>query len=448
MRSILRFLILVLAVTPVGAVAQNAPVAAGGPPTKTSFVRLGGRGNAIIVERETPDPVKSRIAILVTHPEHANNFNYFHGLELAKYGYRVLLLNDYGPEDTYEEFLAPIAQAIRKLRAIDGVEKVVLAGHSSGGTELTYYQDVAENGPAACQRPERIYKCQTKDAENLPKADGVIILDANSGAVSRMLALNSAMNPHNPRQIDSALDMFDAKNGYDKATGNANYSPAFLKKYFAAQADRANQLDDEASARLEKIQKGEGQFKDDEPFVVAGSSGAGRAAAGANPSGTDLRLLARTHAPHLLLKADGTQSVQVISGVGGPTQRPDDQDRLSTTTVNVTVRHYLSFDALRVKPDFHLTADNITGIDWRSSGDSLEGNVEGIHVPTLVVAAGCGADLVLLEIAYDLSAAKDKEYVAVEGADHNMRPCRPEFGDTYKRAFDYMDGWLSKPARF
>jgi hypothetical protein len=448
MKRILRFFIFILAAMPIGAVAQNAPVAAGGPPTKTTFVRFGGRANGIIVERETPDPVRSRIAILVTHPEHINNFNYFHGLELAKYGYRVLLLNDYGPEDTYEEFLAPIAEGIKKLRATAGVEKVVLAGHSSGGTELTFYQDVAENGPAACQRPERIYKCQTKDAENLPKADGVIILDANSGAVSRMLGLNAAMNPHNPREIDSALDMFDAKNGYNPATGKAEYSTGFLKNYFAAQSNRANQLDDEALARLEKINKGEGAFKDDEPFLVAGSSGAGRAATGANPSGTDLRLLARTHAPHLLLKADGTRSVQLISGVGGPTQRPDDQDRLSLTAVNVTVRHYLSFDALRVKPDFRLTADNIAGIDWRSSGDSMEGNVEGIHVPTLVVAAGCGADLVLLEIAYDLSGAKDKEYVGVEGANHNMAPCRPEFGDTYKRAFDYMDSWLSKPGRF
>jgi hypothetical protein len=47
-----------------------------------------------------------------------------------------------------------------------------LAGHSTGGIELTSYQDVAENGPKACQGPERVYKCQTKDAENLPQADG------------------------------------------------------------------------------------------------------------------------------------------------------------------------------------------------------------------------------------------------------------------------------------
>ena len=95
------------------AFSQNSPVAPGGPPTKTTFVRREARANAVIVERETPVPEKRRIAILVTHPEHANNFNYFHGLELAKYGYTVMLLNDYGPEDTYEEFLAPIAAGIK-----------------------------------------------------------------------------------------------------------------------------------------------------------------------------------------------------------------------------------------------------------------------------------------------------------------------------------------------
>jgi len=39
---------------------------------------------------------------------------------------------------------------------------------------------------------------------------------------------------------------------------------------------------------------------------------------------------------------------------------------------------------------------------------------------------------------------RDKEYVVVEGGDHTFRPCRPEFGDTQNRAFDYVDAWLSK----
>jgi hypothetical protein len=54
----------------------------------------------------------------------------------------------------------------------------------------------------------------------------------------------------------------------------------------------------------------------------------------------------------------------------------------------------------------------------------------------------------LTETAYDLSAAKDKEFVGVEGADHDFKPCKPEYGDPAKRAFDYVDGWLMKAGRF
>ena len=38
--------------------------------------------------------------------------------------------------------------------------------------------------------------------------------------------------------------------------------------------------------------------------------------------------------------------------------------------------------------------------------------------------------------------------VAVEGALHGFTPCKPEYGDTLKRAFDFVDNWLSKPGRF
>jgi hypothetical protein len=37
---------------------------------------------------------------------------------------------------------------------------------------------------------------------------------------------------------------------------------------------------------------------------------------------------------------------------------------------------------------------------------------------------------------------------AVEGATHGFAPCKPEYGNTTKRTFDYLDSWLSKPGRF
>lgn len=424
--------------------AQTTPASPAIPQLKTTFVAP----NSIIVEPMNPDPVRSHIALVVTHPERTNNFNYFHGLELAKYGYRVMFVNYTGPETTYEEFLYPIASGVRALRTIPGIDTIVLAGHSSVGPELTFYQDVAENGPAACQGPTRLYKCPTGMAQGLPKADGVLLLDPNSGAGSRLLNLYPAMDRRDPRKIDPSLDLFDPKNGYDPATRSATYSDAFLKKYFAAQAERSTSLIDEALWRLAKIEKGEGDYKDDEPFVVHGTSGPGRAGLGASVVKADLRILSRTHSPHLLLKADNTQATQTIRVVAKPATRPEDQRIMSQTVADTTVRHYLSFNALRTGPDYHLTEDRIYGVDWRSSGDSMQGNVEGITVPTLIIAATCGFDMGLLEAVFDHSAAKDKEYVGVEGADHNMRACGPQYGDTYRRSFNYMDAWLRKPGRF
>ncbi len=445
MKSILGIMVLA-ALAPMAARAQFSAAPESGPPTKTTYVRLSNNANAIVVEPVTPNPAKSRIAVLVTHPEHINNFNYFIGRGLPGYGYRVMMLNYYGPEQTYYEFIQPIAAAIKALRAMPGVEKVVLAGHSTGGPMLTSYQDVAENGAKACQGPERVYKCDGKNLDNLPKADGVMLLDANAGAPERTIALNPAVDPHRPRINNSELDIFDPRNGFDPATKSASYSPAFMKKFFAAQGARANQLIDEAQARLDKIEKGEGDYKDDEPFVVAGSS---IHVNGARPELADTRLLGKTHGQHVLLKADGSKPVQIIPLVMKPAAQPEDERVLFETVMNVTVRHYLSFQGLRVTPEsYGMTENSINGIVWRSTPNSIQGNLQGIRVPTLVMSATCAAHLVLLETAYDLSAAKDKEFVGVEGANHGFMPCRPEFGDTFKRTFDYVDGWLSKPGRF
>lgn len=444
MKRVSGILILAIALAVRFAAAQATPgVAAPALPVKTTFVRLGPMANAILVEPVTPNQ-RSRIAVLITHPERVNNFNYFIGLELPKYGYRAMMLNYYGKEETYYEFLQPLAAAINALRAVPGVKKVVLAGHSSGGAELSSYQDVAENGPAACQGPERIYKCASKGLESLPKADGLMLIDANTGAADKTIALNPAVNEYHPREIDPALDPYNPANGYDPTTHSATYSQDFLNRFFAAQRAKANRVIDEALDRLAKIDTGQGEYKDDEPFVVAG--------AGVNMSGSrldtiDLRLMSRTHSPHTLLKGDGTRTIQIISRMTGPQGDPY-KDLLAQTTMDVTVRHYLSFQALPVTSDYRITDDNLFGLEWRGTANSVQGNLAGIQAPTLIVAATCSVELVLLEISYDHSVAKDKEFVGVEGADHNFRPCNPRFGDTYKRTFDYIDGWLNKPGRF
>ena len=429
-----------------GAQAQFSATPDGGPPTKTTFIRLGNNANAIFVEPVTPDPIRSHIAVIVTHPEHVNNFNYFIARALPRYGYRVMAINYYGPETSFYELLSPVAQGIRALRAMPGVDKIVLAGHSSGGAELSAYQDVAENGPAACQRPERIYKCTTKEASDLPRADAVMFLDANSGAPERTFEYTPAVAPHDTHKYDSSLDMFAPRNGYNPKTGTANYSPAFLKKFFAAQVKEVNGLVDEAKGRLDKVEKGEGDFANDEPFTRGTR---GLFVSETRPELAYIGLLNKTHAPHLLLKADGSRPMQIITMAKLPENqmRPVDAPHIYADPEMETVRSFLSSFITRLKPNYHWTQDGLYGIDWHSSPSSLAGSTEGIRVPTLIMAASCAAHIVFLETAYDLSGAKDKEYVGVEGANHGFLPCKPEYGDTFTRTFDYVDGWLMKPGR-
>ena len=167
------------------------------PSLKTTFVPLANNANALLIESAEPGP-KRRIVAINTHPDHNNNFNYFIGRELAARGYRALAVNYYGAEDTLEEFLPPMAAAVKYARSLPGVEKVVFATHSGGGPVLTFYEEIAEKGPAACQEPSRLYPCRGEGLKGLPKVDGLLLLDINIGAPHRMLSLDPAVDTAQP----------------------------------------------------------------------------------------------------------------------------------------------------------------------------------------------------------------------------------------------------------
>jgi hypothetical protein len=244
-----------------------------------------------------------------------------------------------------------------------------------------------------------------------------------------------------PRQRDAKLDMFDPANGFDPKKNGGTYSESFTKAFFAAQAAQNAKRVETALARLKEIQAGNGYYKDDEPFIV--TSGEGPDAARLLQA--DIRLVSHTKAPHLLLKADGTQATQIVKSVRPPSARANGVGMYGPAT---SVRHFLASDALRTTPEYGMTEDSITGIDWASSSTSAVSNVEGITVPILIMAMSCHYFLVPDEMIYDHAASKDKQYVIVEGAAHVLTACRPEYGDTQKRLFDYVDSWLSAPGRF
>jgi hypothetical protein len=403
---------------------------------RTTYVSLGS-SNAILMEPMTPSP-QSRIAIIYTYPG-ANNFNHQSGPQLAGRGYRELLLNHYREDGIGYEAMAPaISQAIKYLRGLPGVEKVLLLAHSAGGPLVTFYQNVAENGPRACQGREKIYPCRG-DLTGLSKADGLVLLDSHlgEGFIELTYTDPAVSEEKRPLERNSALDMFDPVNGYNRAGKSATYSEIFQKNFFEAQAARNERLIAAALVRLSAIEKAQGQYKSDEPFDVAESCCA-------RPLQPDVRLVSRTRAAHPLLKTDGTTATQIVKSIRPPTGQPDEVGSYR----QFTVRQFLASEALRTTKEYKMTEDSITGVDWASSSTSAPSNIEGVTVPLLIMTMSCHYFLVPDEIIFDHAASKDKQLVYVEGASHGFTPCRPEYGDTVKRTFDYLGNWLNDGQRF
>jgi hypothetical protein len=406
---------------------------------KSDFVQLGGNAADGMLYQPTTPGANPHVGVVTTYQPPAS--------ELADRGYRTLLvrhLNQPGvapsPFDGFDE----ISRGIKYMRKLPGVQKVVVAGWGSGATTMMLYVDVAERGATECQRKEVIIPCKSEEASGLNKPDGVILLDPSVGSGWKPFNIDPAYDGATRSKAD--LDMFAAENGYNLSTGQGTYSSEFRKRYFAAQSARNNQILDQALARVKQLQPGE-----DEPFVVPGTV---NAADLASLHHTDLTILSHTKKPHTLLKADGSQPVIIIKSVRPSVLQPGEDALKKALAQNdhprnaETLRQYLANDAIRTTKEYALTEDDVLGVDWKSSNVGSPAQAEGITLPTLVMTNTCFQFVVPSEIVYDHLASKDKTYAGVEGSLHFFNPCEPQYGDTKKRLFDFVDGWISKPGRF
>jgi pimeloyl-ACP methyl ester carboxylesterase len=409
----------------------------------TTFVKFGAENlEGLLLEPNKPGP-KASVAILSVYPR-ANAGDGQRSVEFAQRGYRALWVMPYTNHDSAYDGLMETSAGISYLRTVPGVEKVIISGHSAGGRTMTFYANVGVNGPAGCQRPELVYPCRTEMVSGLAKPDGALLLDIAVGSVTSAMSVDPAYDGDRRSRTD--LDMLSPANGYDPKTGTATYSDDFLKRFHAAQSARNMEFINRAIERQKLVDRGAGLFSGSEPLVIPGAVNHEDAV---SPYRTDMRLLSRTKGPRLHLKADGTNPVEIIHSVRPPHgSEAMDAVGVLTGALNYTMRDWLINDAIRTTPDFAAKEDDIAGVVWPSSIDSPPTNAEHITIPTLVVTNTCYRLLTTSDIMFDHLAAKDKTFAGVEGALHNFTPCKPEFGDTKTRAFDFMDSWLSKPGRF
>jgi hypothetical protein len=427
------------------------------PLYRATFIKLGQQNReGILFEPRMLGP-RSHIALVFSFPRVQGTGDDEKLRELVNRGYRGFVVRTYDEHDSPYDGLRDISAAITYMRSLPGVDQVLVIGHSGGARQVTNYTNYAWNGPAGCQHPGLLLPCETKKVTGLAKPDGLIALDLPPGPIFSVWSLDPAYVKGNPNRENPALDMFSAANGFDPKTMAATYTPEFKKRFFAAQSARNNQILDDALATLKHISKGPNDTISDAALTVPGVvSDTDNGWVLALP---DVSLMSHSKRPHTVIRTDGTIAEEIIHTTRPPLGPTGDAahtgnsgrafiDQLSCCAISGSIRSYLGSFGTRTTKDFAITDDDIVGVDWHSNVDSPVAALEGIRVPVLIEVNTCYRFIVSSEIAYDHTAAKDKTLVALDGALHGFTPCKPEYGDTQTRVFNFIDSWLSKPGRF
>lgn len=411
---------------------------------QTWFVRLSTGAPAALYEPQRPRD-RSRVAFIFMHPD-ANFISHLGCRELASRGHRVLgantrFANMPGPTGgpyVFYDVLPDAAAAVNYLRGLDGIDTIVLAGHSGGGPLFSAYQNLAENGARALQG-EQLFVKGPDALDGLHPADALVLLDAHLGyGAHALFTLDpSIIDEEHPSRREPSLDMFDPENGYDPE--GASYPREFVQRYLEAQARRMASLVARAQERIAAIDAGRGEYLDDEPLVIPGI--------GQRLFSPDTSLLSHTAREWKLLRSDGSAPVGIVRSVRPPAGRLRDQRSYDGALVT-SMRRFLATHAIAASPDYDMGADYLRGIDWATSATSAPASLAGVSVPLLSLVMTAHYFLVPNEINFSHATSPDKEMAMVEGATHLMVPCTAaeqepgQFGDTVATTFDYVDRWV------
>jgi pimeloyl-ACP methyl ester carboxylesterase len=413
------------------------PAFAQGNPTYVQFAPGAVKG-ALYKPDAGPVP---HVAVLLIHRT-SNFLAHPATRELSKRGFMVLAVNPRSDNNeaavNFEANALDIKSGVEFLRKQPGITKVVLLGHSGGGPATSFYQAVAEKGSSYCRGPVKLAECD-QTLEGLPKADGLILMDAHPGvSVNGLRSLNPAViDERDPKRLDPGLDPFNPQNGY--RDGASHYSQEFQKKYFAAQAARMNRLIAQATAELKAMKSGAASYPDDDAMVVTRFEGA-------RLMELDPSIHHGTLTPQKLLKNDGTVATQIVESVRQPARGYDRRNASFDGGARLmTLRSFLSANAIRAR-------DSLDDVDWCSSNNSTRCAVRSLTIPILIAAMGAHYFIRDSEIHYQEAASADKDFIVIEGATHGAMPCTPcestpgQYSNSQKNFFDYITRWIN--ARF
>jgi hypothetical protein len=406
------------------------------------YVPLGRVQAALYKPDSGPAP---HVAFLVAHRT-ANNLSTNACTELSSRGFMVLCFNTrFINNETivdWEQTPLDVKAAMDFARKQPGITKVVLLGHSGGSPLMSLYQAIAENGVSFCQKPERMVKC-AGNVGGLTPADGLVFPDAHPGNPAQALrGINPSLSVVEGKvRVDTSLDPFDPKNGYNPE-GQSHYSKEFQTRYYAAQSKAMNAQIAQVLAAKERMAKNDYQYPDNDIVLVPFSDQDG--SAGLMLMDPSIPEFMSTAKPEKLLKNDGSIVTQMVHSVAVPELGQAKANRqFNAGTKVLTFTSYLSANATR-------STNSLDGIENCATNISTICNVQSVKAPTLIAAMGGWRFIGDQERMYDGSPAADKDFIVIEGAVHGYTPCRKcektpgQYSNTVKNLFDYIAAWANK----
>jgi hypothetical protein len=385
------------------------------------------------------------VAFMVAHRT-ADNLNNLACRELARRGFMALCWNTrYVNNEVFvdwEETALDVKRAMDFLRAQDGIDTVILVGHSGGSPLMGFYQAVAENGLSYCRGPNKLTQC-TDALEGLIPADAVVFPDAHPGnGVQALHGLNPSLSIVDGKiVVDPSLDPYNPDNGFN-SQGASHYSEEFRDRYYRAQSEVMNAKIAEVEEIRARIAAGEHIWPDDDLVLVPFDEQAGAARLDAyDPTIPETMA---TSQPRKFLRNDGTIVMQIAHSVAQPKPEQAIANRTFIDGVKIlTTTSFLSTNSVR-------STHSMNGIDHCSTNSSTNCAVEHIRVPTLIAAMGAYNHIRFQEIMYEHSAAEDKDYIVIEGAVHGYTPCTEcettpgQYANSAKNLFDYIARWTNE----
>ncbi|MET9328058.1 alpha/beta hydrolase [Tsukamurella sp. NPDC003166] len=144
-----------------------------------------------------------------------------------------------------------------------GFENLATLGHSGGGTLYAFYHQQAGLAPADRLRKAPSGRPVDLTVADMPVPDAAVFMAPHpgQGALLQRLIDPSVADESDPLSVVPDLDPYSAANGFAAPGTPSSYSPEFIARYRAAQAERIARIDAEAASRVASADEARARFK-------------------------------------------------------------------------------------------------------------------------------------------------------------------------------------------